>query len=206
MSLLEIVAAGIAIAGGVIFVAGIVAILIALQRRPYGVEMAPIKGSPGRGVFWAFTLGMAPWAKASARLHWMAYLRGVILHLSIFAGAAYLIATPWLGVMPGPLRLSLTVLFAIGAVMGLAGFGIRLANPTMRLLSVPDDYFALALVTLFLVSGAMSAYSVAYLPFFWVVAGITLAYAPFGKLKHFLYFFYARIFLGLVFGRKNVLE
>ena len=206
MSLLQMVSPAIALAGGAIFVIGIVAILVAAQRRPYNAELAPINGSPARGVLWAFTLGMAPWAKDSARIHWVAYLRGIIFHLGIFAGAAYLVATPWLGLIPEPLRLSLAALFAVGAILGLAGFGIRLADPTMRLLSTPDDYFALSLTTLFLASGAMSAYSTDYLPAFWVVSGITLAYAPFGKLRHFLYFFYARVFLGLAFGRRGVLE
>jgi hypothetical protein len=149
---------------------------------------------------------MAPWAKESARMHWVAYLRGVILHIAIFASIAYLIATPWLTQIPEPLRLWLAALFAVGAILGLAGFGIRLAEPTMRLLSTPDDYFALALTTLFMAFAAMSAYATGYLPVFWAIAGITMAYAPFGKLRHFIYFFYVRVFLGLVFGRRGVLE
>lgn len=206
MSPLQMVTAGIALVGAAIFATGILAILVAAQRRPYSAELAPIKGSPSHGVLWAFTLGMAPWAKDSARIHWVAYLRGIIFHIGIFVGAAYLIATPWLAMIPEPLRLSLAALFAVSAILVLAGFGIRLADPTMRLLSTADDYFSLALTTLFLASGAMSAYSIDYLPVFWTIAGITLAYAPLGKLRHFLYFFYARVFLGLVFGRRNVLE
>jgi len=198
--------AGTALAGAAIFAAGVIAILMGAQRRPYGRELAPIKGSPARGVLWTFTLGMAPWAKDSARIHWIAYLRGIILHIGIFASAAYLIATPWLAQIPEPLLLWLAALFAVGAILGLAGFGIRLAEPAMRLLSTPDDYFALALTTLFMASAAMSAYAADYLPAFWAIAGITLAYAPFGKLRHFIYFFYVRAFLGLVFGRRGVLE
>jgi hypothetical protein len=206
MSALQMATAGIALAGAAIFAAGVIAILVAAQRCPYGRELAPIKGSPARGVLWSFTLGMAPWAKESARIHWVAYLRGVILHIAIFASIAYLIATPWLTQIPEPLRLWLAALFAVGAILGLAGFGIRLAEPTMRLLSTPDDYFALALTTLFMAFAAMSAYATGYLPVFWAIAGITMAYAPFGKLRHFIYFFYVRVFLGLVFGRRGVLE
>jgi hypothetical protein len=76
----------------------------------------------------------------------------------------------------------------------------------MRLLSTPDDYFALALTTLFLAGAALSAYLIDYLPAFWAISGITMAYVPFGKLRHFIYFFYVRVFLGLVFGRRAVLE
>ncbi len=206
MSTLNMVAAVVALAGAVTFIAGVITILVTSQRRPYDAELAPIKGSPSQGVLWAFTLGLAPWAKESARIHWIAYIRGVIFHIAIFLCAAYLIATPWLAQMPEPLRLALAVLFGIGAVLGLAGFWIRIADPIMRFLSTPDDYFALALTTLFLTSAAMSAYLTEYLPAFWIISGVTMAYAPFGKLRHFIYFFYVRVFLGLTFGRRSVLE
>ena len=206
MSALETVAAGVVLAGAVIFIAGVIAILVAAQRRPYDAEAAPIKGSPSQGVLWAFTLGLAPWAKESARMHWIAYIRGVIFHIAIFLCVAYLIATPWLAQMPESIRLALAVLFGTGALLGLAGFWIRASDPVMKILSTPDDYFALALTTLFMVSAALSAYLIEYLPAFWIISGITLAYAPFGKLRHFIYFFYARVFLGLTFGRRSVLE
>jgi len=206
MSMLQTVTAGILLVGAVIFVVGVVAVFIAAQRRPYLSELAPIKRSPGMGVVYAFTLGMAPWAKESARKHWVAYIRGIIIHVGIFAAAAFLIATPWLEQMALPLRISLAVLFGVGTLLGLAGFWIRLAEPTMRLLSTPDDYFSLALVTLFLAAGAVSAIKPDFLPAFWAVSGITLAYAPFGKIKHFIYFFYERVFIGLFFGRRGVLE
>ncbi len=206
MSTFEIVAAVMVLVGAAIFAAGVVAILVAAQRRPYNAELAPIKGSPANGVLWAFTRGLAPWAKESARIHWIAYIRGVIFHLGIFVGVVYMIATPWLAQMPEPLRLSLVALFGVGALLGLAGFGIRITDSTMRLLSTPDDYFALALTSLFLATAAISAYAVDYLPAFWAISGITMAYAPFGKLRHFIYFFYVRVFLGLIFGRRSVLE
>jgi nitrate reductase gamma subunit len=206
MSMLQMVTAGIALVGAVIFVVGVVYVLASAQRRPYQAEMAPIKGSPAQGVLYAFTLGMAPWAKESARLHWVAYLRGIILHVAVFAAVPYLIATPWLAGMILPLRMSLAALFGVGAMLGLAGFWMRMADPSLRLLSTPDDYFSLALVTLFLASAAASAVSIELLPAFWAISGITMAYAPFGKIKHFMFFFYERVFVGLFFGRRGTLE
>jgi nitrate reductase gamma subunit len=206
MSLLETIAAGIVLLGAAIFVAGVIYNITSGQLKPYLAEKAPIKGSPAQGVLWAFSLGLAPWAKESARIHWVAYLRGVIVHLAIFVGAAYLIATPWLALMPAPLLIALAALFGVGAVLGLAGFWMRRADPGLRLLSTPDDYFSLGLVTLFLASAAASAVSAVSLPAFWVISGATLAYAPFGKIKHFMYFFYERAFVGLFFGRRGTLE
>lgn len=206
MSTLAIVAAWVVLGGAAIFLSGILAILVAAQRQPYNAELAPTKGSPAKGVIWSFTSGMAPWAKESARIHWIAYVRGVIFHIAIFLAAAYLVTTPWLSQMPETLRLSMGVLFSAGTIAGLAGFGIRLADPAMRLLSTPDDYFALALTSLFLASAAMSTHLPDYLPVFWIISGLTMAYAPFSKLRHFIYFFYVRIFLGLTFGRRGALE
>jgi nitrate reductase gamma subunit len=206
MSILEAVTAGTALVGAAIFIVGVVFIIVSAQRRPYQAEKAPIQGSPAQGVLWAFSLGLAPWAKESARIHWVAYVRGVIVHLGIFLGAAYLIATPWLALMPEPLRIFLAAFFGLGAILGLVGFWMRRADPGLRLLSTPDDYFSLALVTLFLATASASAANAEFLPAFWAVSGITLAYAPFGKIKHFIYFFYERVFVGLVFGRRGTLE
>ena len=206
MNLLQMVTAGIALAGALIFIIGVIFVLVTAQRRPYPTELAPVKKSPALGVVYAFTLGMAPWAKESARLHWVAYLRGIIIHAGIFLGGAFLIATPWLELMPVPLRIFLAAFFGVGAVVGVAGFGIRLADPTMRLLSTPDDYFSLALITLFLAAGAAAAAVPVSLPAFWVISGVTLAYTPFGKIKHSIYFAYERVIIGLFFGRRGVLE
>ncbi len=200
------VAAGIALVGAGIFIVGVIIVVITSLRRPYPSELAPIKSSPALGVVYAFTRGMALWAKESARRHWVAYIRGIILHVGVFLAAAFLIATPWLAQIVWPLRMSLATLFTTGALLGLAGFWIRLADPTMRLLSTPDDYFSLALVTLFLASAAVAAVGPDFLPVFWAVSGVTLAYAPFGKIKHFIFFFYERVIIGRVFGRRGVLE
>ena len=206
MNLLQMVTAGIAGAGAVIFIIGLIIVLVTAQRRHYPSEVAPIKKSPALGVVYAFTLGMAPWAKESARLHWVAYIRGILIHAGIFLGAIFLVASPWLALMPLGLRIFLAIFFGVGALLGVAGFGIRLADPTMRLLSTPDDYFSLALVTLFLAAGAAAAALPVLLPAFWIISGVTLAYAPFGKIKHFIFFVYERVSLGLVFGRRGVLE
>ncbi len=206
MSTFEMVAAGLALAGAVIFAAGVIAILIATQRRPYNAELAPIKGSPAQGVLWAFTLGMAPWAKESGRIHWVAYIRGIIFHLGIFLGLALLVASAWLTQIPTQARLSIATILEIGAILGLAGFWIRWREPALRQLSTPDDYASLALATLFLACGGVTAALVEFLPVFWIISGITLAYTPFSKLRHFVYFFYACIYFGLVFGHRGLLE
>jgi len=206
MSTVQIIAAFLALVGAAIAVIGTIATVVSMQRRTYFNEKAPVKGSPVSGVIWSFTTGMLPWKKESARLHWVAYLRGIILHIGIFIGAAFLIASPWLAAIPAWLLQATAAVLITAAVMGLAGFWLRRHDPIMRDLSTPDDYFSLGLTTLFLASGALAAISPGLVPPFWAASGITMAYVPFGKLRHFIYFLYTRAFLGLVFGRRGVLE
>ena len=206
MSTLEIAAAGVALAGAIICVIGLIRLILAAQRSPFRSDIAPARGSAARGVLYAFTSGMAPWAKESARIHWVAYIRGIIFHLGIFLGLALLVASAWLTQIPTQARLSIAAILEIGAILGLAGFWIRWREPALRQLSTPDDYASLALATLFLACGGVTAALVEFLPVFWIISGITLAYTPFSKLRHFVYFFYARIYFGLVFGHRGLLE
>jgi hypothetical protein len=196
----------VVIAGAMIAVLGTAVMLWMTQRHPYQSEKAPIKSSPAHGVFWSFTTGMLPWKKESARIHWVAYIRGAIFHICIFLGAVLLLISPWLADIPLWLHSTIALVMAVGAILGLGGFWIRWRDPVMRLLSTPDDYASLGLATLFLTAAAAAVQAVQLVPVFWIISGVILAYIPFGKLRHFIYFFYSRAFLGLVFGRRGVLE
>jgi len=205
MSGFEMASAVVAVAGVVVAVAGMAGHIRALQRRPFRADVAPAKGSAARGITYAFTEGMAPWAKESTRRHLAAYLRGIGFHAGVFAALTLLPVSPWLPAAPGGTRLVLTVALGTAAVAALAGFGIRLREPGLRRLSTADDYASLALVTLFLLSATAAAARPSLLPAYWVSSGVLLAYAPFGKIRHSVYFFYTRTFFGLLFGRRGVL-
>ncbi|MFC2050088.1 hypothetical protein ACFLTN_02790 [Chloroflexota bacterium] len=206
MSAFEMFGAVVVLAGAVICAIGLIRLILAARRSPFHTDIAPARGSAARGVLYAFTLGMAPWAKESARLHWVAYIRGILFHLTIFLGIALLAASPWLAQIPAQARLSIAAILEVGAVLVLAGFWIRWREPALRQLSTPDDYASLGLTTVFLASGGLAAAVTELLPLFWIISGITLAYTPFSKIRHFVYFFYARIYFGLVFGRRGLLE
>lgn len=98
------------------------------------------------------------------------------------------------------------MVLALAAAAGLAGFWLRYHDRMLRPVSTPDDYTSLALASLFLISGSLSAACVEFLPLFWILTGVTLAYTPFSKLRHFVYFFYARTFFGLMFGQRGILK
>jgi len=169
------------------------------------VDRSSPRGSPQVGVLYAFTLGMAPWAKESTRRHWMAYTRGVAFHLAIFLGLALFLASPWLGLFPGQWRAGLALATGLGTLFGLAGFAARFAERNLRALSTPDDYFAVLLVSLFLAAATAALLNLTLLPVFYFVSALILVYMPLGKIRHCIYYAYSRLFFGKFVGRRAVL-
>ncbi len=174
------------------------------KRRALPADQSAMKGKPSRGVAYAFTLGMLPWAKESTRIHMIAYLRGIGFHLGIFSAIGLLLVSPLLGLLPDWLRSSAAVIIGLGAILGAAGGVTRMVEHNLRALSALDDHFAVWLVTVWLVLSALAAWSEKFLIVFYVLSAITFAYIPMGKIRHCLYFFFSRTFFGKFFGRRAV--
>lgn len=176
------------------------------QRRPPPMDRSPAKGSPQRGVFYAFTLGMAPWAKESTRRHVLAYLRGVGFHVGLFAGLAALLVSPWWSFIPSPILFFFSLITGLGALFGLVGEIMRWSERNLRALSTADDHASVVLVTLFLALTTMALINAAWLPVMYAASAVMLAYVPLGKIRHCLYFFFSRRFFGLFIGRRAVVH
>jgi nitrate reductase gamma subunit len=169
------------------------------------IDRAPARGSIKQGLLYAYTLGMAPWAKESTRRHWLSYLRGVFFHIGIFLGLGILVISPWINLFPTWLRIVLSAGAGLGAVLGLAGFLARLIDPNLKALSTPDDYFAVLVVSVFLATACLGLSFLATLPIFYIISAFMLIYAPFSKIRHCIYFAYSRLFFGKFTGTRGIL-
>jgi nitrate reductase gamma subunit len=149
---------------------------------------------------------MMPWAKESTRTHLRAYLRGIVFHIGIGAAFLILILSPWRDVVAPSVHWALALLSGAGALTGLGGLAARIGEPRLRRLSTPDDFFAVALVSAFTAAGAAAGLTPGARPVFYLLAAVTLAYIPFGKIRHCFYYFFARYFFGIAFGRRGVLH
>jgi hypothetical protein len=173
---------------------------------PRPADLARPKGSTGLGVLYAFTLGMAPWAKESTRLHWAAYLRGVAFHLGILLGLVILIISPWIPALPPLWHWVLAIGSGLGAVLGLVGFAARFIERNLHALSTRDDYFTVLLVSLFLAATALwLVFQPAFQSVYYLVSAALLVYAPFSKIRHCLYYAYSRLFFGKQMGSHAIL-
>jgi len=177
-----------------------------IKRLPFAKDKSVPKDSALHGVFYAFTLGMAPWAKESTRLHKVAYLRGIAFHIGIFAGLAALLASPWWGNFDLNLHIIFAVLNGIGAMMGTAGGIMRIVEHNLKAISTPDDHASAWLVSLFLAAVALALLSTAFIPAMYVIAAVMLVYAPLSKIRHCIYFYFGRLFYGLHIGQRGIVR
>lgn len=199
------IARWVAILGLAVGALGVLIRLKEILDRPFKRDLSRSRGSPWRGILYAFTLGMAPWEKESTRLHWVAYLRGILFHVGVFAAFAVFLAVPWLERLPTWLVWIGMFVTGIGAVFGLLGIWMRLSGKNERALSLPDDYFAILICSLFSGLACASLVVQGALPWFYLVTGVLAVYLPLGKIRHCIYFFYSKFFFGSGFGRRGVL-
>jgi hypothetical protein len=175
-----------------------------MQKLPFAKDRSIPKDSATKGILYAFTLGMAPWSKESTRLHMLAYLRGIAFHVGIFAGLAAFLASPWFETIPLIVRAVFAILTGFGAAMGVAGALMRVVERNLRAISTPDDHASVWLVTIFLAAMTIALGATAFVPAMWVIAAAMLVYAPLGKIRHCIYFYFGRLFFGIHIGRRGV--
>lgn len=194
----------LALAGLIAGLFGIYVRYAETRRRLVPADNSPIKGSLPKGIQYAFTTGMMPWAKESTRIHLIAYLRGIGFHIGIFAAIGAVILSPFWGYLPPLLSLLLFWVLILGALLGAAGGVMRIAEHNLRGLSLPDDHFAVWLTTLFIAVAGLAVLNEAFMIPMYIVSAIVFVYVPLGKIRHCLYFFFSRLFFGKFFGRRAV--
>jgi hypothetical protein len=189
----------------VVALAGVVFWISQLVSRKSACDPSPGKGSSQLGVMYAFTIGMMPWKKESARLHWLVYLRGIAFHIGILAGILVLIISMFALRSPSPFAIVLRILAGLGALSGLSALVQRATDPMLRGISGPDDYIAPALVTVFLLTAALSALGMASTAIFYVSTSVLSLYLPWSKVRHCVHFFFARARIGSMQGHRGLL-
>jgi len=181
--------------------------LAVLFRRRQARDLASNpKGEVWRGTVDAFVTIVAPWKMESTRKHWTRYVEFAVFHVGVFVNIALSFVLAYApGVLSGPVRAVVFALLAASLVAGGLRLYRRAARADMRVISAPDDYIALGMVLLFLLTGMLSLLgwgpgTVAY----FVVAALFLVYEPFSKIRHYIYYPFARYFYGAAAGRRGV--
>jgi nitrate reductase gamma subunit len=165
-----------------------------------------------RGSYYSLANVLMPWSMESTRRGFAFYLTFVIFHLGVVCGIslAFLstVARPFLQI---PAVATTMLAFMTGAfAIALYRIGRRLLRPVMRLISTPDDYFSIVMLTVWFALGALTeltiigklageGYTISYL----LLTSFFLLYVPFSKISHYLYYPFTRIWLGRALGHRG---
>jgi len=175
---------------------------------------AAYRTDKSKGALYSLFNVAMPWSMESTRKGFGFYLTFVIFHIGVVAGIALaflstvtpnLVANPiFAWVCGGSLFLALMV--AIYRIFR------RFFTPVMKLISTPDDYFSLFMLTAWFGLGAVTQAhlagmqgfeSVNILVAYLFLTSFFLIYVPFSKISHYLYYPFTRIWIGRALGHRG---
>ncbi len=169
------------------------------------------RGDGRRGALWSLASIATPWAMASTRQHPWLYAQFVVFHLAVAASIAMSFLIPYAPQLIAGRRAvaGLQAIFAAGMIAGLIRLLRRIVNAYIRAISSPDDYFSLAMLIVWLGFSFLAAPNdvgagEAPLLIYFLLTAFFLIYVPFSKISHYIYYPFARYYLGRSLGHRGV--
>ena len=152
-----------------------------------------------------------PWGMASTRQHPLFYLQFGIFHAAVAVCIAMSLIIPYVPewISHSLIVLGLQALFGAACLIGIGRFIRRIVSPYMRAISTPDDYFAVALLTVWFAFAFMAtpnnrAETEFWLLGYFLLTAFFLFYVPFSKISHYIFYPFTRWYLGRTLGHRGV--
>jgi hypothetical protein len=170
-------------------------------------EKDPGKGSRLSGVLRSYAGIFMPWSMEGTRRHLWRWVEFGAYHV----GAAIAILTTFTmpfapGMMTGPVRVAFAILIAPAVLLSLVKLVRRLTRPELRIISTPDDYFALVSVGAYFISAipALLLYTPLARVVYFIITAAFLFYVSFSKISHYVYYLFAGMATGSRYGWRGV--
>lgn len=167
--------------------------------------------TPTKGFLYSWAVIAMPWAISSARHHLFLYAQFVVFHLGVVAAILLSFLIPY---VPQVLEnevlvILMQVLMGAACLVGLMRFIRRIWSAHMRIISSPDDYFSVVLLTVWFFFAVLaapnnSAQGEWHLLAFFLLTAFFLVYVPFSKISHYLYYPFTRYYFGKTMGYRGV--
>jgi hypothetical protein len=183
--------------------------VIWMMKRPSVLDKAHLKGDPAIGAVMSLGNIFMPLAMESTRIHWLLYVEFSVFHISVALAILSTFLIPLKVILPGDMiSQAIAVSLAFGFTAGVRRFIRRLTVPEIRLISSKDDYFAIAIMDLFFLSGiwALTTGREQALWIFFILTTFLLVYVPFSKISHYIAYPFSRWYYGVNFGGRGVLN
>lgn len=173
-------------------------------------KTGPAEMTASKGALLSVANIAMPWMMSSYRQHPVLYAQFAVFHLAVAASIAMSFLIPyWPQSISSPgAILALQAIFAAGAAAGVWRFCRRLTNTHLRAISTPDDIFSLALLIVWMGCSIWAAPNnraeseTPLLAYFFLTA-FFLVYVPFSKISHYIYYPFARYYLGRTLGHRG---
>lgn len=164
-----------------------------------------------KGIVYSWANIAMPRSMESTRRMSFFYIQFVVFHLAVAANIGMSVVIPYAPSLMKPLvvvRL-LQALFAAAFSIGCYRLFRRISNPAMRLISTPDDFFSLALLTVWCFVSIFAApnrpdLGEGTLMVYFIMTAFFLVYVPFSKISHYLYYPFTRFYFGKTMGYRGV--
>jgi len=185
-----------------------------LMQKPGPPERAELKGDRFAGAVHSLANVLRPWGMESTRSHLYFYVEFAIFHIAVFLtiGTTFLIPlVPQ--IMTPAVTKAIMVFMALAFLIGLRRIHRRLTVPEIRIISSPDDYFAIILMTVFFAVGFGALWlwldkrpETGLMWVFFLMTTFFLLYVPFSKISHYVLYPFGRVMFGQIFGGRGILN
>ena len=182
------------------------------DRQARGERTLP-NGAIRGGVYSIGNVAM-PWVMESTRDAPLFYVSFVLFHLGVVAGiwlAFFSSLVPAMHMVAGVAYLFMAFMGA-AFVVAISRIVRRAVQPHMRLISTPDDWFALFTLSVWFFLGVLAQASFigllegpGYLTAYLFATSFFLIYVPFSKISHYLYYPFTRYWIGKTLGHRGSL-
>lgn len=185
-----------------------------LLKKPFPPERAELKGDRVLGSLHSLTNVLRPWDMESTSKHLFFYAEFMIFHVAVALsiGATFLIPLAP-GLMTPTFTGIIMVFMALACLIGLRRIYRRFTVPEIKIISSPDDYFAITLMTTFFAVGFGALWlwiegksDTGVMWAFFLMTTFFLIYVPFSKISHYILYPFGRVNFGMVFGGRGILN
>lgn len=183
-----------------------------LLKKGSPKDLSQKSGNIAQAVCYSCIGAMSPVQKESAYLHLPTYSAGIIFHIGNFlallvyviiaASAIFSLVIPVESVTNSVIIVPAAAILVAG-ICGLSLFIKRIVKKELRELSCADDYISNFLCTVMLFVSAYSLWMFQFGAVYFVTMALLFIWMPIGKIKHVLYFFFARYHLGFFYGWRG---
>lgn len=185
-----------------------------LLKKPFPPEKAELKGDRAAGAIQSLFNVLRPWSMESTRKNMYFYAEFLVFHIAVALTIGSTFFIPLTPKLMTPAVTSVIMVFmGLAFLIGLRRIYRRFTVPEIKIISTPDDYFAIILMTTFFGVGFVTMYlwmsGSPETPWMWVFFLMTtffLLYVPFSKISHYVLYPFGRVNYGMVFGGRGILN